>query len=139
MALIDRLLEGRITASQKRVLDIIVSTARDLEVDPCLAVSIAILESGLNPKTVGDNGTSFGLYQLHVGGELGSMPSDRAFDPVINTTIALRVLHGVDPEITNPGDRAAAAQRPRYPKLYALAVNTIYPLVKRFYENSYGQ
>ena len=102
-------------------------------VDPILAVSVALLESGLNPRALGDNNTSFGLYQLHRGGELGSLTIDEAFDPVINTRQALVyfvVAERTHPGLT-PGNLAAAAQRPKYPQLYAYQINLIYPMVKR--------
>lgn len=37
--------------------------------------TVAYMESGYNPNSVGDQGTSFGLFQLHEGGQLRSSPS----------------------------------------------------------------
>ena len=31
--------------------------------------SVAQMESGYNPSVIGDNGTSFGIFQLHIGGQ----------------------------------------------------------------------
>lgn len=39
--------------------------AKEEGVDPALALSIAQIESGFNPNAVGDNGNSFGLFQIH--------------------------------------------------------------------------
>lgn len=39
--------------------------AEEEGVDPALALSIAQIESGFNPNAVGDNGNSFGLFQIH--------------------------------------------------------------------------
>lgn len=53
---------------------------------------IAYVESGYNPSAVGDNGTSFGLFQLHIGGQLpaqyNSNPS-AVYDPTLNAQIAM--------------------------------------------------
>lgn len=37
--------------------------------------TVAYMESGYNPNATGDAGTSFGLFQLHEGGQLRSAPS----------------------------------------------------------------
>ena len=103
--------------------------AQQLGVDPILAVSIAEAESGLNPTDVGDYGTSFGLYQLHKSGELGDLTPQQAFNPDNNALTALGVLHetqAANPDVTDPGQLAALAQRPRDPVAYAARVNQIY-------------
>ena len=80
------------------------------------ALATAYHESNFNPMAVGDNGTSFGLYQLHEGGELGSMAPQQAFDPITNIKTALQqflAVYKADPAIANdPGAWAVAAQRP---------------------------
>jgi cell wall-associated NlpC family hydrolase len=67
----------------------VVRAAHQSGVDPNLAVAIALEESGGNPRAVGDQGTSFGLYQLHQGGALGSMNPQAAFDPYRNAMAVL--------------------------------------------------
>ena len=37
--------------------------------------TVAYMESGYNPSAVGDAGTSFGLFQLHEGGQLRTTPA----------------------------------------------------------------
>jgi hypothetical protein len=37
--------------------------------------TVAYMESGYNPNAVGDAGTSFGLFQLHEGGQLRTSPA----------------------------------------------------------------
>lgn len=37
--------------------------------------AIAFMESGYNPSVIGDHGTSFGLFQLHQGGQLTTSPA----------------------------------------------------------------
>ena len=48
----------------------IVRYARKYGVDPRAALSVALGEGGLSWGSVGDQGTSFGPFQLHVGGAL---------------------------------------------------------------------
>lgn len=95
---------------------------------PNLAVATAIAESSLNPTAVGDNGTSYGLFQLHQGGELGNLSASQAFNPVTNSTTALSTMSQV--AAANPGASAgqiaAAAQRPANPSAYASEVQFYY-------------
>jgi hypothetical protein len=52
--------------------------------------SIIQTESGFNPTAIGDNGTSFGLFQLHYGGQApANISADALFNPVINAQYAL--------------------------------------------------
>ena len=59
-------------------------------------VGIGHHESSLNPRALGDGGTSYGLFQLHRnGGVLGSMSDAQArsyFDPRRNVDFVLRAL-----------------------------------------------
>ncbi len=48
----------------------ILNSAQKYDVPPWVALSMAIGEGGLNYGSVGDNGSSYGPYQLHVGGAL---------------------------------------------------------------------
>lgn len=128
MALIDTLLAGLVSPEQQTLIEMIIHESVAIHIDPVLAVSVAILESALNPQAVGDNFTSFGLFQLHKGGELGAMTELEAFDPVKNTRVALKYFEGV--KGNSPGEIAANAQRPKYREIYAMTVNTMYPLVK---------
>ena len=50
-------------------------------IDPNVAVQVFRAESGLNPNAVGDQGTSFGVAQLHYGGGLGDVFGPRGRDP----------------------------------------------------------
>jgi hypothetical protein len=78
--------------------------------------------------TKGSRPTSFGLFQLHEGGELGNMSARQAFDPIANAKIALAEFAKVakaHPD-WSPGQIAAAAQRPANPGQYAAEVNAIY-------------
>lgn len=96
------------------VVPVIYDTALQHHVSPDLAVATALTESGLNPRAVGDNGTSFGLYQLHRGGELGSLSPSQAYDPATNANVALGVFEQTQSKyhFSDPGALAAASQRP---------------------------
>lgn len=51
--------------------------------------TVASVESNFNPTASGDNGTSFGLFQLHQGGQLGGLTQAQAFDPATNANTAM--------------------------------------------------
>lgn len=122
------------TTQQADIEAAIVKVARELGVDPTLALADAQVESGFNAKSVGDNGTSFGLFQLHQGGELDSLKGSlankktQAFDPETNARVALSQFVGVrsaHPDWT-PGQVAAAAQRPANASEYAKKVDSVF-------------
>lgn len=121
------------TYGSDQIRSIIDAQAQAYGVPPALAEADAIEESGLNPYAVGDDGTSFGEYQLHEGGELGNLPGTlaqqklEAFDPTQNADIALRQIAAVYKANPNadPGAIAAAAQRPANQGAYAAAVDKI--------------
>ncbi len=134
----------------------VASVAMKDGVDPVLALATAMHESGLNPRAVGDKGTSFGLFQLHRGGELGSLSRRQAFNASTNAGRALRefravehlsasaLLHRFSAQVRNdptdrlashadimrlvgtPGEVAAVAQRPADPLGYAEKINKLY-------------
>lgn len=106
----------------------IVAVAQQHGVDPRLALADAEQESGLNPSAVGDQGTSFGLYQLHEGGELGALTPQQAFDPATNAGVALGVMGTVASTHpgADPGTIAALAERPANAGAYAASVDRIY-------------
>lgn len=52
------------------VASLITALARKYGVDPRAALAVASVEGGLRYGAVGDQGTSFGPFQLHVGGAL---------------------------------------------------------------------
>jgi hypothetical protein len=110
------------------VTAIITKVAQELGVDPKLAIAIARQESGLDPRSVGDNGTSFGLFQLHRGGELGNMSPEQAYDPETNARTALSQVAAVAKQHPDwsPGKIAAAAQRPADQAGYAKSVDALY-------------
>ena len=113
--------------SSDPVISAIYAAADQNGVPRQLAIAIARVESGLNPRAVGDGGTSFGLYQLHQGGELGSLTPSQAFDPYTNASVSLRQVGAVYRQHPNadPGTIAAMAQRPANQAAYARAVDNV--------------
>lgn len=74
--------------------------------DALVAVSHA--ESGHDPRSLGDGGTSYGLFQLHRGGALGNMSDAQArryLDPRENTRF---VLNAIRPLVHNGMDTRTA-------------------------------
>ncbi|MHB8188947.1 MAG: hypothetical protein ACYDHP_00675 [Ferrimicrobium sp.] len=91
----------------------------------CLVWATAWRESEWNPFAVGDLGSSYGVFQLHVGGELGSLAPSTVLEPAANALVAGEQLAHwahIYPD-GNPGDVAALAQRPADPSAYAAVVN----------------
>ncbi|HEY3998907.1 MAG TPA: transglycosylase SLT domain-containing protein [Candidatus Xenobia bacterium] len=102
----------------------VAAVAQKLGVDPQTAVATMLTESGGNNKAVGDGGTSFGLFQLHQGGELGNLSQAQADDPTTNATVALTQFAQTQKSTgLTGGALAAAAQRPANPGAYAQTVN----------------
>lgn len=95
--------------------------------DPYTLAATAIVESGLNPNAVGDNGTSFGLFQMHAGGAGGRTVADakRYLDPrasIQNRAGAFRGGSG--------GAWAASVQRPANQAAYAQKVDQVIQQLK---------
>jgi Transglycosylase SLT domain len=124
----DKILSG----TGKAGVDVL-RVASQLGVDPLLALATAFQESGLNPNAKGDvtkggRPTSFGLFQLHEGGELGQLTIEQALNPIINARRALATIAQVMHAHPNwsPGQIAANAQRPKDKQAYARSVDAIY-------------
>lgn len=73
----------------KDMQSMIFGIAKEEGVDPALALSVAQIESEFNPNAVGDNGNSFGLFQIH-------RPSHPDYkggtDPEANARYGIRLL-----------------------------------------------
>lgn len=108
-------------------LQAILTAARDVGVPYELALAMAQQESGFDPRAVGDQGTSFGIYQLHQGGELTSagLTPNQAFDPYTNARVALSQVRRTMDQHPNAswGQIAAMAQRPADQASYAQSVD----------------
>jgi hypothetical protein len=119
---VGRMLWKNLKGGSNAVIHNIIATAQAMGKDPATAIATAMHESGLNPFAVGDHGTSFGLFQLHKGGELGKMSPQQAFDPITNMRTALSHFGS-----GSGGAVAAHAQRPLNPTAYAKAVDALMP------------
>lgn len=117
---------ANLTSDQKVAVQSIVNQAKALGVNVRLALATAWKESSFNTRAVGDNGTSFGLFQLHRGGQLGNLSPQQAFDPNINAKTALSSFASMQSKYSDPGTLAAKSQRPANPLAYASAVNSLY-------------
>lgn len=75
----------------KQMKQIIIEEAKKVNLPEWIPLAIAKHESRLNPRSVGDNGTSFGLFQLHRGGGLAPehLTDDELKDPRTNAQIAM--------------------------------------------------
>lgn len=109
---------------------VVADVARKLGVDPVLAVATMLVESnGNNTNNSGDKGTSFGLFQLHIGGELpkewypGTPGHDNAFDPRKNAETALSRFAAKRSKYSG-AELAYQSQRPAHHDAYVNAVNS---------------
>ncbi|MBI2809807.1 MAG: transglycosylase SLT domain-containing protein, partial [Candidatus Melainabacteria bacterium] len=78
--------DGAIRSNPEQAMEsarVVAQVARRLGVDPVVAVAAMLVESGGNPRAVGDNGHSFGLFQLNSRGELAEnhLTPNQAFNP----------------------------------------------------------
>jgi hypothetical protein len=109
---------------------VVAKVAREFGVDPVLAVADAITESNLdNTNKTGDGGSSFGLFQLHKGGELpkdwypGQPNAAKAFDPEANARVALSRFRALKGQYSG-ASLAYHAQRPADEAGYERSVNS---------------
>lgn len=115
----------KLDATKQKVVQTIANVAKAKGVDVRTAEASAFYESGFSPTSVGDNNTSFGIYNLHQGGELGNLTPQQAFDPYTNANVALSVFAS-NSGISDPGALAAASQRPADPSGYAAHIDALY-------------
>jgi hypothetical protein len=91
-------------------------------------VATSMVESNLDPGAVGDNGTSFGLFQHHIGGAGGPNRESaiRFHDPKTSINERARAFKG-----GSGGAWAASIQRPADPAGYAQKVDQWIQRLKR--------
>lgn len=101
-----------------RVIDWVKRAAQATGADPAALLATSLTESGARTGAVGDQGTSYGPFQFHRGGALGSHSPAWAnsYAAALNRAQEFQRLgvHG--------GKGAAAVQRPADPSGYALKV-----------------
>lgn len=117
------------------VIEVITHAADRHGVDRALALATAYWESKYNPRAVGDGGTSYGLYQLHEGGQLGDNTPEWAFIPENNANQALSTMGRVARQHPDwsPGQIAVGSQRPgeEVRDKYIAFINEWVPRIRR--------
>lgn len=95
--------------SQQIAADTIVTMAQSAGLNPAFMVALAVTESSLAPKVVGDDGISYGLFQIQLSTARDYEPSVLATDllrPSVNARIAMAFMR--DLIDTYPGHTYAA-------------------------------
>lgn len=81
------------TQVPQNIYNAVLPYAQKWSVPDAIWEDVAYTESGFNPRALGDQGTSFGLFQLHIGGQ---MPSNidpvSTYDPAINAEFGMPAL-----------------------------------------------
>lgn len=80
-----------ITEPPKTVEEVITESAIKHDVDPSMALAVAKCESNLDPKALGDNGKSRGIWQIHAP-SWPEVSDEMAFNPVLSTQWAMPKL-----------------------------------------------
>jgi hypothetical protein len=91
---------GHISAPSGSAAHLIVQYARQLGVDPAAALAVASAEGGTSFGAVGDQGTSYGPFQLHVGGALPRGKTAAWANSPAGLLYALRQIAGVSRGLT---------------------------------------
>ena len=115
---------GATSTGNSSVDQAIFSAAAKYGVPPEVLFADAQVESGLDPNRVGDQGTSFGLFKEHEGGELTTVAN--ATNPQYAADLAAQTFKAAQQQNPNMtwGQIAAAAQRPADQAGYAVKVNS---------------
>jgi len=112
------------TSKGRNIPALIAQVGREQGLSPAqirAMIATSKVESNWDPNAIGDGGTSFGLFQHHIGGAGGSASTAPTYkDPI--KSISERAKWFKQNNITN-GQGAAALQRPADPSGYAVKVN----------------
>ena len=110
------------------IINIIANAATSAGADPTLMVATALQESGLDPSQVGDHGTSYGLFQDHVGGAGGSTHASarRYLNPEASSQHAAQRFKGM-----HTAEDAFRTQRPADHAGYVRGINANIAKAKR--------
>jgi hypothetical protein len=130
---------GRQFRDRNSNIQLIIDTANKHGVDPILLLATAQVESNFNAGAVGDNGTSFGLFQNHVGGAGGpDVASARQFlSPNRSVGNAARRFSRHSGG-ASPGEIAYGVQRPANREDYISKVNAAYNKLNKRYGSRAG-
>lgn len=118
-----------------QIVNWITLAAKKYGADPAAMLATSLVENGARMGlTPGDNGSSFGYYQMHQGGALGSHPPQWATTSAVADNRAREFarlgVHG--------GKGAAAIQRPADPTGYAAKVQARLAEARRLLAESAG-
>lgn len=106
-------------AADPQVISMIKKAAAKYGADPVAMLATSLTEDGARKGVVGDNGTSFGPFQFHIGGALGkNAPAWASTQDAIDNRAREFARLGA-----KGGKGAAAIQRPADPAGYALKVD----------------
>lgn len=110
---------------------IITYVSRLYRADVLMCEACAWVESRFNWLSIGDNDTSAGEFQDHIGGELGNHPLVYAENPLNSAMLSIPELAACEHQHPNwpVGRVAAAAQRPFDQTTYAQLVQSVYDSV----------
>lgn len=112
------------------VVNSVDAAAKKYDVPFSVAWADAEIESSGNTYATNSSDTSFGLFQLTKGGELGNLKPVQAYNPTINADTALSEFHDVasaDKSVTSdPAVWAADSQRPANYSQYEARFNGVY-------------
>ena len=75
---------------QIRMADLIVSRSQGAELNPQFMLALAVTESSLNPRAIGDDGFSVGLFQLHK--KFITATQEELLDAEFNTEAAIQKM-----------------------------------------------
>lgn len=74
-----------------KIAELIIAVAEEKGVDANLALKVAHCESGLNYKAVGDQGKSYGVWQIYLPAH-PNVPKEFAVNPITSTDWAISHL-----------------------------------------------
>lgn len=83
------------TQPPQNIFNSVHAVAMQFGIPDAIWEDVAQTESVYNPQAVGDNGTSFGLFQLHIGGQLPPQYNNNpqaVFDPTLNAQLAMPAI-----------------------------------------------
>lgn len=84
-----------LTRTQRMVADKILAASAEAGINPAFMLALALTESSLRPAIVGDDGISFGLFQLQLGTARDHQPNvtqDDLLTTDTNITIAMQEM-----------------------------------------------
>jgi hypothetical protein len=103
--------QGPVQTPHGSAAHLIVQYARQLGVDPAAALAVASAEGGTSFGAVGDSGSSYGPFQLHVGGALPRGKTAAWANSPAGLLYALRQIAGVSRGLTGQAAVANIVRR----------------------------